>query len=233
MNVDENIKVNKNKTEIHLPLQTREQLLSKARETIDSFDNNDLRLKFNYQETIYPFDPRKTQPQFNDDALKLLEKWASVRDSIRASIQDSMWDSIRVSVYDSVHLSIRDSMWSSLWTSVRTSIHLLVWSSLWSSIWTTIRASIHNSIQDSVLDSIWTSIWASVRDSESAYIGTLFPQIKKWKYVNFKYDNYPFSSAVELLKRGLVPAYNSNSKKWYLLGGQKMEIIWYGTFYNI
>lgn len=229
MNVDEHIEVNKNQSEIQSFSLTHEGLLSKAREVIDSFDNSDLRLKFNYQETIHPFDPRKTQPQFNDEALKLLEKWTSVRDSIRASIQDSMWDSIRVSVYDSVHLSIRDSIWSSLWTSVRTSIHLLVWSSLWSSIWTSIRASIHNS----VLDSIWISVWASVRDSESAYIGTLFPQIKKWKYVNFKYDNYPFSSAVELLKRGLVPVYDSNSKKWYLLGGQKMEIIWYGTFYNI
>ncbi len=67
---------------------------------------------------------------------------------------------------------------------------------------------------DSVRDSVWGSVWGSVRDSVRAYIGSLFPNIKKWKYVNNrkspfqKIKGYPFQSAVKLWKQGLVPSFD-------------------------
>lgn len=37
--------------------------------------------------------------------------------------------------------------------------------------------------------------WASVRDSVGAYIGSLFPNIQKWKFIEHKAGEYPFKSA--------------------------------------
>ncbi|MDE1840144.1 MAG: hypothetical protein KGH87_09520, partial [Thaumarchaeota archaeon] len=80
---------------------------------------------------------------------------------------------------------------------------------------------------DSVWHSVLDSVRTSVRDSEYAYIGTLFPQITTWKYVNNVKGQYPFQSNIELLKRGVIPVYYG--KKWYLHGGNKMEILWSGN----
>ena len=80
----------------------------------------------------------------------------------------------------------------------------------------------------SVRASVGDSVWASV----GAYIDSLFPNIKKWKYVNNrkspfkKIKGYPFRSAVKLWKLGLVPSYDG--KVWRLHGGKKAEILWKG-----
>ena len=54
--------------------------------------------------------------------IALLKKWDSVRasvwDSVGDSVRDSAWDSVRDSVWDSVG----DSVWDSVWASVRDSM---------------------------------------------------------------------------------------------------------------
>ena len=64
--------------------------------------------------------------------------------------------------------------------------------------------------------SVWDSVRASVGDSVWAYIGSFFPSIKKWQYVNTKKlgKGYPFASAVKLWKLGLVPSYDIYNKIW-------------------
>ena len=74
-------------------------------------------------------------------------------------------------------------------------------------------------------DSAWDSARNSVWDSVWAYIGSLFPNIKKWKYTeNIKVKGYPFQSAVDLWKMGLVPSYDG--KVWRL--HSKNGIEWEG-----
>ena len=82
----------------------------------------------------------------------------------------------------------------------------------------------------SVRDSVWASVW----DSVCAYIGSLFPGVKEWKYTEkvkgIPKGEYPFRSAVSLWKKGLVPAYDG--KQWYLLHPVehgKAKIVWKGT----
>ena len=84
------------------------------------------------------------------------------------------------------------------------------WDSVWASVWT----------------SVGDSVWDSVGDSVGAYIGSMFPKIRKWQYINHKRGEYPYQSAVDLWKRGLVPSFNG--KLWRLHSGEKAEIVWEG-----
>ena len=76
----------------------------------------------------------------------------------------------------------------------------------------------------SVFSSVGDSVWASVGDSVGAYIGSLFPAITKWEYVNHTPGVYPFQSAVDLWRRGLVPSYLGGV--WRLHSGAQAEIVW-------
>ena len=112
----------------------------------------------------------------------------------------SVWDSVRDSVGDSVEASVRDSVWDS--------VRVSVWASVGGSIW----------------DSAMSSVKASASDSVWAYIGYVFaPAVKKWKYVEHKRGEYPFQSAVDLWKQGLVPSYDR--KVWRLHAGPDARIV--------
>jgi len=102
------------------------------------------------------------------------------------------------------------------WASVRDSV--------WDSVEASVGASVGASVWDSVWDSVGDSVWASVWDSVGAYIGSLFPAITKWEYVNHTPGVYPFQSAVDLWRRGLVPSYSGGV--WRLHSGPKAEIVW-------
>ena len=79
----------------------------------------------------------------------------------------------------------------------------------------------------SVRDSVRDSVWDSVRDIVWAYIGNLFPNVEKWSGIKQEPGVYPFQSAVDLWKQGIVPA--CDGKLWYLLSGKNADIIWKGT----
>ena len=100
-----------------------------------------------------------------------------------------------------------------IWASVRASVRASVGASVWASV----RASVWDSVGDSVWDSVWASVWALV--------GSLFTEITEWEYAP-KTDGYPYQSAVDLWKRGLVASFDG--KTWRLHSGEKAEIVWEG-----
>ena len=114
------------------------------------------------------------------------------------------------------------------WASVRASAGFSVWDSVWdsvrASVWDGVGASVSASVSASVGASVWASVWASVRDSVSAYVGSLFPNITRWKYIAHEPGIYPFQSAANLWRRGLVPSYDG--KQWRLHSGPTAEIVW-------
>jgi hypothetical protein len=63
--------------------------------------------------------------------------------------------------------------------------------------------------------SIGASVWGSVRDSVGAYISSLFPGIRKWKYIDHPEGENPFQSCIDLWNRGFLPIFNG--KAWMLL----------------
>ena len=99
--------------------------------------------------------------------------YASVWDSVRASVWASVWDSVRASVGASVRASVRasvwdsvgDSVWDSVWDSVRARVGASVRASVRDSVGDSVRASVRASVRDSVGDSVWDSVWDSVRAS--------------------------------------------------------------------
>jgi len=80
--------------------------------------------------------------------------------------------------------------------------------------WKKVRASVWNSVRDSVRDSVCDSVWNSVWNSVGAYVSSLFPNIKKWKYVDHEEGVNPFQSCVDLWKGGYVPSFDG--KTWRL-----------------
>ena len=85
------------------------------------------------------------------------------------------------------------------------------WASVETSIWTSVKGSVGASVRNSVGDSI------------GAYIGSLFPNIKKWKYIKSKDNNYPYQSVVDLWKRGFVPSFDG--KVWRLHSGKDASTV--------
>jgi len=74
-----------------------------------------------------------------------------------------------------------------------------------------------DSVGSSVGSSVWDSVWASV--------GSLFDIPRdQWKYCEkLTGQGYPFQSAVDLWKLGLVPSFDG--KVWRLHGGPKAEVL--------
>ena len=99
------------------------------------------------------------------------------------------------------------------------------WDSVRASVW----ASVGDSVGDSVGASVWASVWNSVGASVRAYIGSFFKLPRKdWKYTDrISCDGYPFQSAVDLWKLGLVASYNG--RLWRLHGGTDAKVLWEGT----
>jgi len=56
-----------------------------------------------------------------------------------------------------------------------------------------------------------------------AYISSLFPNIKKWKYIEHKEGVNPFQSSIDLWHMGLVPSFDG--KVWRLHKGKKAEVV--------
>lgn len=72
--------------------------------------------------------------------------------------------------------------------------------------------------------SVRDSVEASVGDSVRAYIGSLFPCIEGWKYIDHAPGEYPYQPAADLWRAGLVPSYDG--KAWRLHAGEKAEIVY-------
>jgi len=106
--------------------------------------------------------------------------------------------SVRYSVWYSVSGSVSDSVWDSVWDSVSGSVRYSVW--------------------DSVRSSVGDSVWASV----GAYVSSLFPNIKKWKYIYHEECVNPFQAGIDLWKGGYVPSFDG--KTWRL--HTKDGIVW-------
>lgn len=99
-----------------------------------------------------------------------------------------------------------------------------VMASMRASVMASVRASVMASVWASVRDSVWASVEDSVRASVVAYIGSLFSNIKKWKYIDHEEFVYPFQPAVDLWKLGLVTYFDGNI--WRLHGGENIKILW-------
>ncbi len=107
----------------------------------------------------------------------------SVEDSVRASVRDSVEDSVgasvgatvRDSVEDSVRASVRDSVGATVGASVgatvRDSVGATVRDSVEDSVGATVRDSVWDSVEDSVEDSVRASVWDSVGASVGDSVG--------------------------------------------------------------
>jgi hypothetical protein len=111
---------------------------------------------------------------------------------------------------------------------------LNLWMKVWGSVLDSVRDSVRNSVGGSVLDSVGSSVWYSVgssvgnsvRDSVGGsvwgYYSSLFPNIRKWKYIDHEDGVNPFQPAIDLWRAGYVAIFDC--KKWRL--HTKDGIVW-------
>ena len=91
----------------------------------------------------------------------------------------------------------------------------------WVSIRTVVEASVGTLVGTLVRDSVETSVGTSVW----AYVGSLFPYITKWKYCeNVKVKGYPFQSAVDLWRLGLVASFDGKTWRLHSKNGVAYQI---------
>ena len=112
------------------------------------------------------------------------------------------------------------------------------WASVIDSVWLSVVNSIRDSkvdpmpdtLVDSVLYLLWDIMWDSMKASHiysvkasiGAYISSLFPMVKKWKY--FEHVNDPFRSAIDLWNDGFIPV--SNDRIWMLCQRKNAKIVY-------
>jgi len=152
------------------------------------------RVGYNLLEICFPINPFKIK--------HVVELTQADIDNLKkwASVRDSIWDSIS----NSVSGSISNSVSGSVGCSIRDSIRDSVWSSVGDSVW------------NSVGDSVWNSVWV--------YISSLFPNIKKWKYVEHEEGVNPFQCCIDLWKRGLVPSFDDTTWRLHSKNGVVYEL---------
>ena len=163
-------------------------------------------LGFDIEKALFPVDPLLIhEPKISlEDAVYLVEQWASVLDSVRGSVRDSVRASVRASACGSV--------WDSVWASVRASASASV------------RASVRASASDSVRASVWSSAW----DSVVAYVSSIFYGIDDWKYIDHEGGGNPFKPAIDLWEAGYIASYDGEI--WRLHCGEDAKIVWEGSF---
>ncbi len=153
-------------------------------------------------EACYPVHPFEVNLMPLEDAKKLLQEWKKVWALIWASTRVSIWDSVGYSVMASARASVRASVGDSAWASVMDSVGYSV------------MDSVGYSVMASARDSVWASVWA--------YVSSLFPNIKKWKYIYHEECVNPFQAGIDLWKGGYVPSFDG--KTWRL--HTKAGIVW-------
>ena len=78
-----------------------------------------------------------------------------------------------------------------------------------------VKESVMYSLIDSLGDLVWCSVWA--------YISSLFPTIKKWKYVNNTEGFNPFKSGIDLWRGGYVPSFDGRTWRLHTKNGIAWE----------
>jgi len=171
-------------------------------------DQTDEQLDYNFKEALHPTHPFLITPLFIEKKhIKLLQQWASVWASAWASMEDFVWASVWGSVRDSVRDSVR--------ASVMASVEASVWGSVRASVMDSVRASVWVPVRDSVRASVEASVWG--------YMSSLFPNIKKWEYVDHKEGKNPFQPVIDLWHMGLVPSFDG--KIWRLHGHKDAKVL--------
>jgi len=162
------------------------------------------KIGYKLSEALFPVNPFKIKAgPVTDEEIELLKKWRNVR----GSIGNSIWDNVRG--------SIEDSIWDN--------VGRCVWSSILGRAWDSLRDRVKDSVRDGYT---WNSIWDSVWDSVRAYISSLYPSIKTWKYIDHPEGENPFQPAITLWHRGFVPSFDG--KTWRLHAGENAEVVWEG-----
>jgi len=154
-----------------------------------------------WKEIVYQFNYQEAINPVNP--LKIRKHKPSKQDILNLQ----KWASVRALVGGSVWASVMGSVMYSVGYSVGASVGYSVGASLW----------------DSVGASLWDSLGDSLWDSLGAYVGSIFPNIKKWEYVKQAEGEYPYQPAVDLWKRGLIASFDG--KVWMIHSGKDASVV--------
>lgn len=174
--------------------------------------------KYGYRlaEAYYPKNPLVGTPKKpTKKDIELLKQWIKIEEKNFTKIKDCIEDSIRNS-----YPNLKNHIWDGIGQDIIEKIRLALRNEIvWAPEKLPREYAKYYYIDNSVKDFIY------------AYLGSLYPGVKKWKNISHKEGEYPFQCAVELLKRGFVPSFDGGC--WRLHSGKKGqkffeygEIVW-------
>ena len=179
-----------------------------------------------HSEAMNPINPLKRKAEVTREDIELLRSWNFVYQSVLSSIDGSVrslrGDLVEIdffcSVYDSIEKLVGKEVYDLIWRSLLSfadSATIKVWNAdnprvLW------YMAPPNERHKNPVYDSFGASCYA--------YIGSLFPNIKKWQGIKHEEGKYPYQPAADLWRRGLVPSFDGSS--WRLHSGKEAEVVY-------
>ncbi len=207
------------------------------------------KLGYNLEEAIYPVNPLLLpQNDVNEQDIENLRKWSKIstlaqdityytilKDPlwytpyiyVAQSIEKSLWEPLRESIYPSVLAAIKESVTNSVRKSVRNSVDESAYAYIVESIVEYAAESVREYIDGAVKPDTKGYVRDSIFDSIYAYHGSMFFDIKKWKCVDHEEDGYPLQPAVNLWYRGFIPSFDG--KVWRLHSGKDAKIVYEAT----
>jgi len=112
--------------------------------------------------------------------------------------------------------------WNSVADSVKDNMGVDTWDSVGRNFYCNMRCGEYGGAWGGLLrrDSVW--------DGVRAYISSLFPNIKKWKYINHEEGKNPFQPCIDLWHRGFVLSYSPtyDGYRWRLHSGKNADIVY-------
>lgn len=210
-------------------------------EVLEEIKDLDSLFGWKYSEAINLVNPLKHKAKVTPEDIELLRSWASIYESVLDSLDASdkslfgpfatrslVFDSVsgpitklvgRV-VYNIIIEPLSPRPFDELYpmgTDFRSLVGDPATIKVWNAVyphWLWDKASPNKRLKNPVYDS-FSSLCL-------AYMGSLFPNINKWKNIKHKKGEYPFQPAADLWQRWLVPSFDGSI--WRLHTGKKAEV---------
>lgn len=168
-------------------------------------------------EALFPVNPLKIKyGEVAGKDIELLKQWILVHASVGILVREALGESVLAPVLTPVKVSVSASVLASVWASV--------WELVEDLVEDLVGVSMGGLIGNSIRRLVRSLGWDPAEDVISSYISSLFPNIKKWSYIEHTGGTNPFQPAIDLWHRGLVPSHDG--KVWRLHAGETATIVY-------
>lgn len=173
-------------------------------------------LDWNYDEAIKLVNPIRIKGKVTASEIEALKNWDIVCKSIINTGSFSNFFYISSSIRDTVNAVIGKTAVNIIFSSILNSSANKLWDSIKAKLLDSKDLMKPSLIGNPIYDSSEALCWS--------YLGSLFPNIKKWSDIRHKEGVYPFQSGADLWRKGFIPIFDG--KSWLILSARDAQVIY-------